>query len=100
MSLTRQARNEDPDRYRLLGNYRTPKVCIGSRVACAARGRAVIVTGYSTAPIPWPVGRIQATLDYVRALGEAWRAASTLSAFAALLVHFESQGEHAAGPTL
>ena len=46
----------DADRFRLLGTYRTPRVRVGGVLICEARDREVIVTGYSSAPIPWPVG--------------------------------------------
>jgi hypothetical protein len=47
----------DPDRFRLLGTYRTPRVRVGRKLACEARDCEVIVTGYSSARIPWPLGR-------------------------------------------
>src|SRR4051812_21822769 len=47
----------DADRFKLLGTYRTPRVRVGSVLACEARDCDVIVTGYTGARIPWPVGR-------------------------------------------
>src|SRR5262245_43424239 len=47
----------DADRFRLLGTYRTPRVRVGCIMSCEARDWDVIVTGYSSARIPWPVGR-------------------------------------------
>ena len=46
----------DPDRFRLLGRYKTPRFRSGKIVSCAARGRVEIV-GLSDAPIPWPIGK-------------------------------------------
>ena len=45
----------DADRYKLLGTYRTPRVRVV--LSCEARDCDVIVTGYSDARIPWPLGR-------------------------------------------
>jgi hypothetical protein len=39
-----------------LGRYRTPRLRVGSVLACDARECDVIVTGYSGSRIPWPVG--------------------------------------------
>jgi hypothetical protein len=47
---------EDAERYRLLGQYRTPRFRIGLTVFCEVRGEMVI-TGMTDAPILWPVGR-------------------------------------------
>jgi hypothetical protein len=46
----------DPDRYQLLGTYRTPRVRHGRRLTCEARG-PVVVIGLTDAPLPWPVCR-------------------------------------------
>ena len=54
----------DADRYKLLGTYRTPKARIGRVLACEARDRDVVVTGYSDARIPWPRGRARGTRGY------------------------------------
>jgi hypothetical protein len=45
------------DRLKLLGTYRTPRVRVGRVLMCEARDCDVIVTGYSDARIPWPIGR-------------------------------------------
>jgi len=45
------------DRFKLLGTYRTPRVRLGRVMSCEARDCDVIVTGYTDARIPWPVGR-------------------------------------------
>jgi hypothetical protein len=47
---------EDAERFRLLGEYRTPRFRIGQRVRCAVRGEMVI-TSMTDTPIPWPVGK-------------------------------------------
>lgn len=47
----------DADRFRLLGTYRTPRVRVGAVLTCEARDCDVIVTGYTDARVPWPVGR-------------------------------------------
>lgn len=47
----------DADRFRLLCIYRTPRVRIGTVLTCEARDCDVVVTGYTDARIPWPVGR-------------------------------------------
>jgi hypothetical protein len=47
----------DPDRFKLLGTYRTPRVRVGRVLTCEARDCDVIVIGYSSGRIPWPVGR-------------------------------------------
>ena len=44
------------DRFRLLGNYRTPRFRYGKVVFCEVRGE-VTVCGLSDGPIPWPVGK-------------------------------------------
>jgi hypothetical protein len=44
------------DRFRLLGNYRTPRFRYGKAVWCAVRGEVEVV-GLHDAPIPWPVGK-------------------------------------------
>jgi hypothetical protein len=44
----------DADRFRLLGQYRTPRCRIGQRVRCQVRGEVVIVA-LSDVPIPWPL---------------------------------------------
>src|SRR5215211_7931672 len=49
------------DRFKLLGTYRTPPVRVGRVLACEARDCDVIVTGYSDARIPWPLGRRRGT---------------------------------------
>jgi hypothetical protein len=47
----------DTNRFKLLGTYSTPCVRIGAVLSCEARDEDVIVTGYTAARIPWPVGR-------------------------------------------
>jgi hypothetical protein len=47
----------DADRYSLLRTYTTPRVRVGRVLSCEARDCDVIVTGYSDARIPWPLGR-------------------------------------------
>jgi hypothetical protein len=47
---------KDPDRYRLLGTYHTPRFPRGRRLVCEVRG-PVVVAGLSNARIPWPVCR-------------------------------------------
>ena len=47
---------KDADRFKLLGTYRTPRVRVGRRLTCEVRDCDVVVTGYSDARIPWPVG--------------------------------------------
>jgi hypothetical protein len=47
---------EDPERFRLLGKYRTPRFRIGRKVLCEVRG-AMVITGMTDAPILWPVGK-------------------------------------------
>jgi hypothetical protein len=44
------------DRFRLLGNYRTPRFRYGKTVCCEVRGEVEVV-GLHDAPIPWPVGK-------------------------------------------
>ena len=51
----------DRDRFRLLGNYTTPRVRIGAILSCESRDCDVIVVGYSDARIPWPIGRRRGT---------------------------------------
>ena len=46
----------DGDRFRLLGNYRTPKVRLGAFVRCLIRDEVEVV-GLTDSPIPWPLGR-------------------------------------------
>ena len=46
----------DPDRFCLLGTYRTPRFRYGRQVFCELRGWVTIV-GLREAPIPWPVGK-------------------------------------------
>src|SRR5262245_25698110 len=48
---------KDVDRLKLLGTYKTPRVRIGRVLSCEARDCDVVVTGYTDARIPWPVGR-------------------------------------------
>ena len=50
----------DADRFRLLGTYRAPRVRVGRVLSCEARDCDVIVNGYSTGRIPWPVGHPRA----------------------------------------
>lgn len=45
-----------PDRFHLIGTYRTPKFRYGQIVLCEARGEVEIV-GMTDAPIPWPIGK-------------------------------------------
>jgi len=47
----------DSERFKLLGTYKTPRVRIGRVLTCEARDDDVIVTGYSSGRIPWPIGR-------------------------------------------
>jgi hypothetical protein len=68
----------DADRYKLLGTYRTPRVRVGPVLTCEARDGDVVVTGYSDARIPWPLGRVrggrgQGGLVVYGALAEAVR---------------------------
>jgi hypothetical protein len=46
----------DADRFRLQGTYRTPRVRVGRVLTCEARDCDVLVSGYSSGRIPWPVG--------------------------------------------
>ena len=39
--------------------YVAPEVVIGAKLFCLYRGREVPVTGFSSAPIPWPVGGVK-----------------------------------------
>jgi hypothetical protein len=47
----------DADRFKLIGTYKSPRVRVGADLTCEARDCDVIVTGYTDARIPWPVGR-------------------------------------------
>jgi hypothetical protein len=47
----------DADRSTLRRTYRTPRVRVGAVLFCEARGRDMIVTGMTAAPVRWPVGR-------------------------------------------
>jgi hypothetical protein len=47
---------DDAERFRLLGNYRTPRFRYGRKVPCEVRGE-VVITGMNDAPIPWPVAK-------------------------------------------
>jgi hypothetical protein len=47
---------DDPDRFRLLGRCRTPKVRVGRFIRCLIRGEVEVV-GLTDGPIPWPLGR-------------------------------------------
>jgi hypothetical protein len=53
---------KDADRFRLLRTYTTPRVRVGRVLSCEARDYDVIVTGYSSARIPRPVGRRRGAL--------------------------------------
>jgi len=58
---------DDPDRYRLLGKYRTPRARVGAFVRCLIRGEVEVV-GLTDLPIPWPkckTGRRHAIIVYV-----------------------------------
>jgi hypothetical protein len=44
---------DDADRFRLLGQYRTPRVRVGRIVRCEIRGEVEVV-GFTDGPIPWP----------------------------------------------
>jgi hypothetical protein len=46
----------DADRFKLLGTYRTPRVRLGRVLSCEARDCDVVVSGYTEARVPWPVG--------------------------------------------
>ncbi|WP_020469151.1 hypothetical protein [Zavarzinella formosa] len=46
------------DRFKLLGSYSTPCVSSGTIITCEYRDTDLIVSGYSTGPIPWPVGHL------------------------------------------
>jgi hypothetical protein len=76
----------DADRFRLLGTYRTPRVRVGRVLACEARDCDVIVTGYSSARVPWPVG-------YVRGRGGP----STLILFGDLAAAVRRESNQAVG---
>ena len=47
---------QDADRYRLLGQYDTPRFEYGQVVFCERLGEVEIV-GLTDAPIPWPTGK-------------------------------------------
>jgi hypothetical protein len=47
---------DEATRFRLLGNYGTPRVRIGRIVRCQIRGEVKVV-GFTDAPIPWPQGK-------------------------------------------
>jgi hypothetical protein len=47
---------DDKSRFRLLGTYTTPVFRVGDIVQCEVRGE-VVVTGLSSAPIPWPIAK-------------------------------------------
>jgi hypothetical protein len=49
----------DRESFKLLGTYQTPRVRIGRVPACEARDCDAMVTRYSDARIPWPIGRRQ-----------------------------------------
>ena len=51
----------DFERYKLLGNYSTPRVRRGTILTCEARDCDLIVVAYSDARIPWPQGRKRGT---------------------------------------
>jgi NUMOD3 motif len=74
---------KDVDRFKLLGRYRTPRVRAGNVLSCEFRDCDVIVTGYTAARIPWPVGRRRGsgsrTLVVFGALAEAIRCESNLA---------------------
>jgi hypothetical protein len=46
----------DADRYRLMGTYRTPGVRLKAVLSCEHKDRDVVVVGFTTGPIPWPIG--------------------------------------------
>lgn len=49
---------DDTDRFRLVaGPYTAPTVRRGDTLFCEARQCPVVVTGYSTGPLPWPKGQ-------------------------------------------
>jgi hypothetical protein len=45
---------DDAERFRLLGNYKTPRFRYGRKVLCEVRGE-VTICGMSDAPISWPL---------------------------------------------
>jgi hypothetical protein len=47
---------KDTDRFRLLGTYETPRVRLGTVLSDEVRDGDVVVSGYTDARIPWPVG--------------------------------------------
>jgi hypothetical protein len=74
----------DPDKVRFLhGPYRTPKLRRGDRAQCHYRDKDVIVTGISSARIPWPlckpVGRGLPGLLVEEELARAIRCESSLA---------------------
>src|SRR5688500_13104614 len=74
----------DADRHKLLfGPYKTPQVRLGEVLTCESRDDDVIVTGYSDAPIPWPIGQRRGKgargLIVFGALAEAVRRESALA---------------------
>jgi hypothetical protein len=51
------------DHFHLFGTYRTPRVRIGTVLWCEYRDCDVVVTRYTDAPLPWPVGQRKGTSD-------------------------------------
>jgi len=47
---------DDATRFRLLGQYQTPRFRLGQKVLCELRGQ-VVISGQTDAPIPWPIGK-------------------------------------------
>jgi hypothetical protein len=47
---------DDAERFRLLGEYRTPRFRYGRKVVCQVRGE-VTICGITDTPIPWPLGK-------------------------------------------
>jgi hypothetical protein len=47
---------KDADRFKLLGTYKTPRVRLGTVLSDEVRDGDVVVSGYTDARIPWPVG--------------------------------------------
>jgi hypothetical protein len=63
----------DPDRFKLLDTYTTPRFRYGQVVLCQVRGE-VFVTGLHEAPIPWPLcrkGRERPSLLVYKGLAKA-----------------------------